>query len=465
MNKIHILRGILIGFLVFQFFSCDNEPLEGDFPPRNEESIDSIEMKFEALIDGDKFVATTIEALISEESELYLSGENSAGQKIILKVAEVSIDTFHLRGSEGEFNSGTYYKKSKDHPYTTFRDFGGGGSLTMDSLNTNKRVFSGTFRMDGVRPKLDKHGEPVVDENGDPVMQEMAVREGVFTNIQYEIGEDPGEGTFNERENDFYARVDGTDFNGKYIQVRDTTIAGTNILQIQAKNAHYDMIRIDVPKHLQVGNHSMKAMSNGSELTGVYKAIDGEVLTSDPGTLTITELDLEAGILQAEFEFEARDPLGGEPEVVNIKRGKMKVFFDGIVGANNSFLAKVNGQYYMPDRVLVETDTVNQFNRYVINTELQDRNREMSLSFPQNLQEGNTYTISDEVRNGNEIVAVYIPNGEISFTSQTGEFTIVLYDEEEGIIEGVFEFSALDPTGNDPSNFNVTEGEFRIYIP
>lgn len=458
MKNIHILKGILFAFLAFQFFSCDNEPLEGEFPPRDEQN-DSIQANFEALIDGKIFRAQAYEATISEDNYLVLRGEKRSGEKIILKVSNISAGTFQLSGGEDDDNVGLYYKESGNKPYTTNEEFGGAGTLKMDSIS-GVQTISGTFNMEVKRPELDAMGNPVLDDNGNPIVHSVSITEGVFKNIGFQTGSGSGSSGGNH---DFMAKVDGTAFDAKTIRVIDTVIAGTQMLQIHAKNYDSDRLRVDVPIYLGTGIYEMESLSDGRTLIASYKANEGDVLTSNPGTLTIEEFDKERGLLRATFEFTATDPLQQNPETAEITEGSLKVRFEGIPGGNNTFSAVVDDQEYLPTSISVRETTVGQVERYEIQTETESQI--MNLSFPQSVREGNSYPMKIEVTAGNEVNAVFSPDGEANFASETGELTITAFDSVNRRLEGVFEYEAVDPEGEDPARYIVEQGQFSITLP
>lgn len=463
MKNTHILKGILIMFLAFQFFACENEPLEGDFPPREEEPADSTQVKFEALVDGVKFVATAHEALISEANYLVLSGKKMNGEKIVIKIPNVTQGAFSLTGGEDDRNVGLYFPKEGEKPYTTLETLGGEGEVKIDSINSNLHKISGTFNLDGVRPELDSMGNPVFDENGDPIVHKVVVTQGKFLNIAYTVGTDPGSsgGTGNH---DFFAKVAGNPFEANSLKVRDTIIAGTPVIQINAKNSRNDIIRIDIPKGLNAGTYDMESMSNGTKLIGFYKAMEGEMLSSNPGTLTIEEIDRERGILKASFRFTAKDPLGSSNPNVDITEGSLKVYFEGIPGGNNAFSAEINGNSYVANEILVREDMIGDRERYLIETAL--NNQILKMSFPKNITEGNTYTMRSQITVGNETNATYSDDGgETIYSSIQGEFTVISLDPENGIIKGSFWFDAEDLTGTSQEEHEIREGLFSIGIP
>jgi hypothetical protein len=50
----------------------------------------------------------------------------------------------------------------------------------------------------------------------------------------------------------------------------------------------------------------------------------------------------------------------------------------------------------------------------------------------------------------------------MTYISSPGTLTILDYDVEASIIEGTFSYSAIDQTNQDPTVYEVTEGEFIL---
>ncbi|HBL78436.1 MAG TPA: hypothetical protein DDZ79_00045, partial [Aequorivita sp.] len=53
----------------------------------------------------------------------------------------------------------------------------------------------------------------------------------------------------------------------------------------------------------------------------------------------------------------------------------------------------------------------------------------------------------------------------ITYVSSPGTIVITNYDLANGIIEGLFNFSAVDATGQDPTVYQITGGEFLAVLP
>ena len=52
----------------------------------------------------------------------------------------------------------------------------------------------------------------------------------------------------------------------------------------------------------------------------------------------------------------------------------------------------------------------------------------------------------------------------ITYTANPGTFTITDYDVDSGVIEGTFEFIAIDDLEQDETVFTITNGEFSIML-
>src|SRR5690606_26823086 len=159
-----------------------------------------------------------------------------------------------------------------------------------------------------------------------------------------------------------------------------------------------EIMRIDVPRSLGVGTFDMVNISDGTKLIGLYNAGGGaEYLTSNPGSITISEFDLELGILKATFNFTANDPLHQLHDVYEISEGEFTVYFEGVPGANNAFSATVNGTNYAPDTIEITTEVVNQYPRVTISTTVGDE--KMVLTFPLTVTVG-SFEMGTEVIEG-----------------------------------------------------------------
>jgi len=211
--------------------------------------------------------------------------------------------------------------------------------------------------------------------------------------------------------------------------------------------------------------HAAIPASERAVLIALYNAGNGaDNLTSNPGTITITEFDLELGILTATFSFTGNDPLNQIPDTVEVTEGSFTVFFEGVPGANNAFTANVDGASYNPDEIVITTSIVNQYPRVTITTTKGDQR--MELTFPLTVTVG-TFDMETEIIDGNEVVASYTPEvgTSITYVSSPGSLVITNYNIADGLIEGIFNFTGVDGSGQDPTVHQITGGEFLIVLP
>lgn len=463
MKKIYFLKGMLLFFLAFQFFSCENEPLTGEFV--QEEQNDAEEGQFKAQIEGQEFIATSVSATLTSDNELVITGAKPGGEKIVLAVTDAAVGSFNLSIGGANQNSGSYFDGSVNLlPYISADALGGYGLMNITEIDASASTVTGTFSFVGFRIKVDGDGNPILDGNGDPILEDIEISNGAFNAIEYVI-DDTGGGGGTNPENEFFAKIDGLDFTADTIAVSEPMVGDVHMIKIEAKSQLGEMLRIDVPRSLGVGTFDMVNISDGTKLIALYNAGGGaENLTSNPGTITISKFDLEAGILKATFSFTGTDPLNQISDIVEVTEGSFTVYFEGVPGANNTFTATVGGANYTPDEIVITTSVVNQYPRITITTTLGDKR--MELTFPATVAE-DTYEMGTEVIDGDEIVATYTPmvGTSITYVSNPGTLTITSYDIANGIIEGIFTFSAIDKSGQDPTVYEVTAGSFLAVLP
>lgn len=468
MKKTNFLKGMLLFFVAFQFFSCENEPLTGNFPDPQDQN-PAEDGQFRANVAGQLFIAEATSAFLSETNDFEITGTKSSGEKIVLSVADAAVGTFSLNWDGTGLNRGSYTDRyDLDNPYVSIGGAGGSGELTITEINTVSNTVSGTFKFFGVRIKLDSAGNPILDGNGIPVTEDIEVTNGAFNTIPYIVGDVDGDGDGDgEGENplnEFFARVNGQDFIEETLIVTEPVNGNIHMIVIEAYNATRQLIRLDIPKTLGVGTFDMVNLSDGTKLIGLYNDnIGGDNLTSNPGTITITQFDLVEGILKGSFQFDGNDPLGNDPKQVRVRRGTFTIYFEGVPGANNRFQANIDGALYNPFLVDITSTAVNQYPRVNLSTTL--NGKKMDLSFPTTIAVG-IYQMVPEVTLGNEVVAVYYPveGTSIPYFSENGTLEITSYDYLTGIVEGTFKFTAKDVPGQDPTQYEITDGEFLAIV-
>lgn len=468
MKKIKYLNWVLVAFIAFQITSCENEPTNAT--PEEDEEIENpaTEGQFIATIAGAEFEAETTTGFLTLENKLVLVGNKaSTGEQIVLEVDNAAVGNFTLTNGSSSDNNGKYYDGSiNDYPFISADSTGGSGIMQITAINMDSLTVTGTFNFIGGRAMVDVEGNPILDGNGDPVIENIQIAQGAFNAIPFTIeDEGGGGGTGTDPEDEFFAIVDGVDFIADSIQVTEPIIGGINMIKIEARNAENALIRIDVPRNLGVGTFAMENISDGTQLIALYNAgVGGENLTSNPGTITITEFDLELGKLVATFAFTGNDPLGIDQTVVEVTEGSFTAIFVGVPGATNSFLATVDGAAYVPETISVTQSVLNGIPNLTIVATVGEQS--MGLSIPLIIEENIDYPMSPVFENGDEKKGSYNPlvGTSITYVSNPGTLIITNYDIPGGIIEGTFIFTAVDATGMDETVFEITEGSFLAVI-
>ena len=442
--------------------SCVNEPLEGDFP-QDDGSITIDEGEFRANVGIGNFSTGLASGVLSDTNLLTITGTVlETGESIILTLENPGVGTFNITAGLGTQNSGVYIQTNPENPFVSDGTFGVFGQLNITDFDTQNATVSGTFSFTGVRVVLDVDGNPVLDSNGQPTFETEEITNGIFNKIPYTAEEQGGGGT--PITDEFFAKVDGVNFDAESITTSLNTIAGVSVVKIVAVNELGEIIRIDIPEDTGVGTYAMESLSDGTKLISLFNpATVGENLTSNPGTINITKFNTFTGIIEATFEFTATDPLELDPTVAEITEGSFEVDYISSPGDTvTSFTAFIDGQFFGPDSIFVGESVFNGVSRFNITAIISDTGQKMGLFFPTDIEIG-TYEMTSNLINGSEKFCQYTPEIGVTTTyiSSPGTLTILDYNQDAGFIEGTFTYSAIDLTNPDQV-YEITEGEFTL---
>jgi hypothetical protein len=461
MKKFQLLGWVLLAFIAFQFSSCDNEPLEGEFI--DDSLIFAEEGSLICLVNEQQFISESASGILSN-NVLVITASGANGETVILSVENPSSGTFNLVAGLGTPTFGSYSNtNSQDNPYITYAALGGAGEFVITELDDVNLTVSGTFNFIGARPVLDDAGNPIVDGNGNPVVEKVTITEGSLNKVVYTI-----EGGDGSEENDFFAVVDGQDFIDENLEITQTMVGDVPMLNIVATNAEGAYVRFDIPEDQGVGEFAMfEGVSDGTKLVGIYNPnTGGEDLFARPGTITFTEFGTTTGKLKATFSFTARDPLGIDDTTAEITNGSFIIdYIPNTDPITQSFSAEVDGMMFTGEAIEVVQNTVNDIPLVFISAEDLTILQFMRLSFPENLEVG-SYAMSPERLIGTEKIGLFIPDttDQNNFYSSEGTLQITSYDTITGIIEGTFEFTAADRTGQNTDTYQIMNGAFTIQL-
>ncbi|MDT0554975.1 DUF6252 family protein [Patiriisocius hiemis] len=460
MKKLRLVKSLVLLLSLILLSSCDNEPLSGEFI--DEVNVTAEPGQFLCNPGDGTFEAADITATLFEDGSMSIIATNDAGDTVTLFFENANVGTFDLTAGSGVPNFASYVlAEEADQPYTTLGAQSGTGSLTITEFNTEELFVTGAFDFLGVRQAQDSSGNPLFDDNGNPVIETIAVEGGSFNQIPYTIDQDTG----GEEVDEFFARVNDSDFVPVEINVTREVIAEVPVIKIIAVNENGRNIRIDIPEATGVGTFDMVNISDGTQLIGIFNLGDGSPnLTSDPGTITITQFSTQGGKITATFEFTGVDQTGTGADSVEVTEGSFSVNYTP-EPSTEPFVADVDDVTYTPDNIQTFNSVINEIEYTTVRT-IDPAEQEIRISFPTEITTG-SYTFVAEAVNGDEVTASYNPdfeNGEINFTSVAGTFVVSSYDPETGEMEASFIYTATDPAGVDPTVYEITNGLFFLQL-
>ncbi len=479
------LRWMIVPMIVLLFSSCDNEPIDPNFPDIEEDVILEPGEFVATINDFNMFNAGASSAVLDTDGFLVISGANQgSGEVLSLSVENAEVGSFSLNASDATLNSGVYIVlEQAANPYTTATAIGGSGSMMITELDMTTQVVSGTFSLIAKRIKLDAAGDPILDSSGVTVKETVTLSDGEYFQIPFTIedagpdgGDDDPMGPDGETNisNSFEAFVDldgagGNQFVGSSIFTELATVGGIPVVRILALNESAESIRIDIPESLELGTYDMVNLSDGTELIALYNDGQGTAnLTSNPGTLTITDFSKATGRIVGTFAFTGTDPLNNKANVVEATNGVFTIYYEpNAENVPEPFTVLV-------DEVAVTTTVIESGVFLFAGSDVEvftftgaDDLQSVTVTFPRDITTG-TYTMVPEQVDGSEVIGYYTPDTTILvpqvFTSITGTLVVNSYDTITGNIEGTFSFSATDPTGQDATVYEITEGTFFFTI-
>jgi hypothetical protein len=480
MKKLQLLNWMFIAFLALQFTSCNNEPLEGQFPQQDNPG-EIVPGSFTAIVNGVAFTAAFTTATVNVDGNFTITGVSSNNTAIVMTASPLATGSYDLTLNPTNNDNGASYfdVQSETFPFLTLGELGGNGTLNMTAYNETDLIVSGTFNFVAARAVLDGDGNPIVDGNGDVIIENATITQGVFNDIQMTFDEnpgggDPGGGDGSEDPVDvdeFFALVDGQEHVDQLLETTLNIIGDDMVFKVEAQTATGSMMRIDIPFDMGLGTFDMEdGISDGTKLIGIYNPnIGGENLSSNPGSITFTQFDTQSGIIEANFSFTARDPLGEDPSVYQVTQGSFTIYFEGTAPpALVPFKALIDGAVFEPsgvnDTLELAEQEINGMNVTFITATLEN-GRTMKIGFPSDTITPGEYPMSTEVANGDQTIGLYIREGSsIEFVSNPGVLTIDSYDQETGDISARFNFTATNPDGVDPTVIQITEGVFNLNL-
>ena len=288
MRKITLL---LSCFVLLSAFTCENEPLEGDFQSGNPNN--NTTASFSVDFDGQTFVADQVSATILEGGVMNITGLRGAQMESVIitlfgtteGVYELGVTNAQLQSnaaaySEASGSSGTWVALTDGSTPQ--------GQVTITDIDENNMTISGTFSF------------TAYDVNG--TAKEFT--NGVFTNIPYVDTVPSGP------DNSFFAKVDGVEFNEDTINGTLTSIPGLSTIGIVATRNNLETISLTFDSDITPGDYDFAGF--GGTPVGQYNLSTTDVNVAS-GTFTITTHDTTNNRIVGTFEFTTSPVMGSGP--------------------------------------------------------------------------------------------------------------------------------------------------------
>lgn len=291
MKKIGLL---LSCFILLSAFTCDNEPLEGDFESNNNgnNNNNNPSAVFQVDFDGQTFVADQVSATVLEGGVMNITGLRGSNQEsIILTMNGTTPGTYELGVQDGVFvNGGTYSEANgSSNVWLALTDgMTAQGEIVVTEIDTENMTISGTFQFTGTNP---------ISQESKEFMN------GIFQNISFtdDLGENTG------GQNEFFANVDGVEFVEDAVTGNFSNLAGMTSISINATKNSLETIGITLPGDITPGTYDFQSFSTP---LAQYNLSATDIYTGD-GTVTITTHDTATNKIIGTFEFTATPVTGG----------------------------------------------------------------------------------------------------------------------------------------------------------
>ena len=257
---------------------------------------------FTANIDGVKFNADKGASATRSLGIIGIAGLNIAGETITIRVADSGVHVYSL--NIASLTNAAAYAKGTEYAYTTNAGNGpqqSGGSLSITSIDTDKKTISGKFSMNVFR-QYDN--------------TQKKITEGVFTNIPYETDPvQPGNAS-----DTFRVKIDGTPFPVYSVVSLNLYNLITIVVNDQAAGK---TVGLTMPSNIKPGTYDYSPF--GMEYMAQYNPSSTIYLTASSGKLTILEHNITTKRIKGNFNFGAQELIGSAK--ANLTEGYFSVTY------------------------------------------------------------------------------------------------------------------------------------------
>jgi hypothetical protein len=266
--------------------------------------------EFVYKVDGVNFYAesvTTSLNTVAGVSVVKIVAVNELGEIIRIDIPEdLGIGTFAMEplsdGTKliGLFNPATVGENLTSNP----------GTINITRFNVFTGIIEATFEFTAT----------------DPLGQDSSIAEITEGSFKVDYISSPGDTVTS-----FTAFIDGEFFGPDSIFVGETIFNGLSRFNITAIISDTGQkMGLFFPTDIEIGTYEMTTnLIDGSEKFCQYTPEIGETITyiSNPGTLTISDYDQDAGFVEGTFTYTALDLTAQDPEVYQITEGEFTIEF------------------------------------------------------------------------------------------------------------------------------------------
>lgn len=245
--------------------------------------------------DEETFTADDVSAMVLENSISIRGIKGSNGESLSVTLKENKGEATYQLGIINGFDVNTIAYSEPNNTgsgvwiASTVQGTESQGELIITKIDTVNKLMSGTFSFTG---------------NNYSTNESKMFTNGVFTDIAYE-----GDLTTNNG-NQFFAKIDGEEFEEDVVSGVYTSIAGFNSIGITATKNNIDNITISLPGDIAAGTYDF-SFGTFDEPSVQYNKNNGEETTIGEGKIIIESHDIDAKKVKGTFEFESSPLFGG----------------------------------------------------------------------------------------------------------------------------------------------------------
>ena len=299
----------IVGFLFILAVSFGNSSCQKEFFIDDVDSslitlpnLPGVTGSFTATIDGVKFIADKGSSASISMGVIGITGIANTGENIVLTVADSGVHVYSLNiGSATNLGA---YARGFEFSYATNQGNQpgqSGGTLSITSIDKNKKTISGKFSMNVFR-QLD--------------MKQKKITEGVFKDIPYETQPIP-QATAKDT---FRVKVDGTAFSVYSISSCNLF----NMISITVNDqAVGKTVGLSMPSNVKAGTYDF--IPFGTDFIGQYNPASTTYLSASSGKITILEHNVSSKRIKGSFNFEANELIGSKK--ANLTEGYFSVTY------------------------------------------------------------------------------------------------------------------------------------------